>query len=118
MCRTARTQSGGCFSEVHNSNDKSVARHGCMELLQDEWVQFKIFIGIIRTFVLIFIYKRNCSGESRNHIDLWYMLDAINYSKHNYDVMSEWKSQSARQCVEIFQNVPTCYQCQDFYEAN
>lgn len=38
MCRTARTQSGGCFSEVHNSNDKSVARHGCMELLQDEWV--------------------------------------------------------------------------------
>lgn len=36
MCKTARSQNGGCFSEVHNSNDKTVARHGCMELLQDE----------------------------------------------------------------------------------
>ncbi|KAG4070101.1 hypothetical protein HA402_013344 [Bradysia odoriphaga] len=41
MCKTARSQSGGCFSEVHNSNDKSVARHGCMELLQDDGHQMQ-----------------------------------------------------------------------------
>lgn len=52
MCRTARSHSGGCFSEVHNSNDKSVARHGCMELLQDEWVQFKIYSLASRRILL------------------------------------------------------------------
>ncbi|KAJ6646616.1 BMP and activin membrane-bound inhibitor like [Pseudolycoriella hygida] len=41
MCRTARSKNGGCFSELHNNNDKSVARHGCMELLEDDGQQMQ-----------------------------------------------------------------------------
>lgn len=36
MCRTARSLTGGCFSEVKETSDNSASRHGCVELLQDK----------------------------------------------------------------------------------
>lgn len=41
MCQTARSSSGGCFSELRSSDaGDSVPKHGCIEILQEEYVPF------------------------------------------------------------------------------
>lgn len=41
MCQTARSSSGGCFSELRSSDaGDSVPKHGCIEILQEECVHF------------------------------------------------------------------------------